>query len=370
MACFHFFHPLEWSLSFKMRRYLIIIMLIFAGCTKEFNIADFSDDFSSYESELRIEAILNPNDFMNSIVRIDKTLLVTDTSLFNGLDDNGDWVGYTDENNNGQWDEGEPLNDDIGDHDGNGIGDGKPDKGEPHVDDLKEILPFVHDSTMQSVELRDKSNGALIAEFEWKTNAGMIEEILYNEEGEEESINVIKYGGYAPSILYAETEIEYNKEYEFQIKTSDGDFITGVTIPLPSAELNMENTTWDADTLLLSNEDDIVEFYIQEDVPLCIITFREVINADSVLYSYSAYFPPQESDVEGKSICQLVRGFFPIGTSQLTISVLSYEYGQYILSSLPLDDTELSNLRDQDGNVVLGICGSATETVLYIRNNY
>ena len=61
-----------------MRYYLITILFIFVGCTKELNIADFSDDFSAYESELRIEAILHSNDFMNSIVRVDNTLLVTD----------------------------------------------------------------------------------------------------------------------------------------------------------------------------------------------------------------------------------------------------------------------------------------------------
>ncbi|MCJ7800850.1 MAG: hypothetical protein MUP82_00665, partial [Candidatus Marinimicrobia bacterium] len=159
-----------------MRKILIILLLIgISGCTKELSIADFSDDFSSYASELRIEAILNPTDFMNSIVRVDKTMLVTDTSLFNGLDDNGDWVGYTDENGNGQWDENEPLNDDIGGQDG-GKGSGMPDKGEPHVDDYAEILPLIHDSTMTSVVLIEKSYGNLIAEFGWQAKAGTIEE--------------------------------------------------------------------------------------------------------------------------------------------------------------------------------------------------
>jgi len=293
------------------------------GCSKEYSIAEFSDDFSSYESELRIEAILHPNDFMNSIVRIDNTLLVTDTSLFNGIDDNGDWIGFTDENGNGIWDEGEPLNDDIGDDDGEGVGNGKPDEGEPHVDDYTEILPFVHDSTMQSVELREKSSGTLIAEFEWKTNAGIIEEYIYDEESGEESINIYKYGGYTPLSYYADTEINYNKEYEFQITTSSNDFITGITKAFPPAELIMENTEWDADTLILNNDSDLVELLVQDDISLCVFTFREIISNDSIYYSYSAYFPPQESKIEGKSIYQISKGFFPIGLSKLTISVLS-----------------------------------------------
>jgi hypothetical protein len=60
-------------------------------------------------------------------------------------DENANWVSYTDLNNNGKWDPGEPLNDDVGtdglgpldagypgpDPDGT-EGNGKPDQGEPH----------------------------------------------------------------------------------------------------------------------------------------------------------------------------------------------------------------------------------------------
>jgi hypothetical protein len=60
-------------------------------------------------------------------------------------DENANWRGYSDLNNNGRWDEGEPLNDDVGsdglapydasysgpDADGS-QGDGKPEQGEPN----------------------------------------------------------------------------------------------------------------------------------------------------------------------------------------------------------------------------------------------
>jgi hypothetical protein len=60
-------------------------------------------------------------------------------------DEDGDWVSYTDVNSNGQWDEGEPLNSDVGedglgpnefDYTGpdNGEGDGVPTAGEPNFD--------------------------------------------------------------------------------------------------------------------------------------------------------------------------------------------------------------------------------------------
>ena len=337
------------------------------GCTQELSIAEFSDDFSDYESELRIEAILHPTDFTNSIVRIDKTLLVTDTSLFNDIDDNGDWIGYTDVNGNGKWDEGEPLNDDIGGNDG-GKGNGVPDPGEPHIDDYPEILPLVHDSTMSSVVMVEKATGNLIAEFEWKGHADIIEEYNYDQESGNEYIEIFSYGGYVPLEKYFDTEINYNAEYEFQITTQNGVFITGATQPFKPAELLLENTEWESDTLILNDDSDLVEFLTDENVSFSNFTFREVFSTDSIVYSYGTYFPPGESDIEGKSLYQLSRGFFPIGMSELKVSVLSNEYSQYFISSLPLRDRELSNLRDQNGNAVLGIAGSSTVTTVYVKN--
>ncbi len=72
-----------------------------------------------------------------------------DETRDNNIDDNHNWVGFTDLNNNGKWDPelNEPLNDDVG-HDGigpldlgyigpdEGEGDGKPTDGEPNFDRL------------------------------------------------------------------------------------------------------------------------------------------------------------------------------------------------------------------------------------------
>ena len=358
---------------------IILILLGMIGCTEELSIADFSDDFSSYTSELRIEAILNSTDFMNSIVRVDKTILVTDTTLFNGLDDNGNWVGYTDENGNGQWDEGEPLNDDIGVSSGReeniGRGNGMPDKGEPNVDEYAEILPLIHDSTMTSISLIEKSTGNLVAEFEWQTNAGTIEEfhqgVSIGSDTQEISdyLEVFYYGGYKPADQYADTQIEIGKEYEFQIQTNSSNIIYGTTIPFPPVELVMEGTIWDADTLLVnSNQNNLVQFLTTDFVSLGNFTFREVINNDSLAFSHSAFFPPSESDQPGTSIFELAPSMFPLGISHVTVSILDNRYSQYFISSLPLRDEALSNLRDQNGNVILGIAGSTTVTSLYVKN--
>ena len=349
------------------------------GCTEELSIADFSDDFSSYKSELRIEAILNPTDFMNSIVRVDKTILVTDTTLFNGLDDNGNWVGYTDENGNGQWDEGEPLNDDLGVSSGReeniGRGNGIPDKGEPNVDEYAEILPLIHDSTMTSISLIEKSSGNEVAKFEWQTKAGTIEEfhrgVGIGSDTQEiaDYLEIFYYGGYKPADQYADTQIEFGNEYEFQIQTSSGNIIYGTTIPFSPAELVMEGTIWDADTLLLnSDQSNLVQFLTTDYVSLGNFTFREVINDDSLSFSHSAFFPPSESDLPGNSIFELAPSMFPLSLSHVTVSILDNRYSQYFISSLPLRDKTLSNLRDQNGNVFLGIAGSTTTTSLYVKN--
>ena len=139
---------------------LTLLIMGMQSCTEELSIADFADDFESYEQELRIEGILNLTDFSKSVIRVDKTILITDTSLYNGIDDNGDWVSYSDLNGNGVWDEDEPLNDDIGIKQPGpsggyeGRGNGIADPGEPHIDDYLEILPQIHDASLLAVVLR------------------------------------------------------------------------------------------------------------------------------------------------------------------------------------------------------------------------
>jgi hypothetical protein len=71
---------------------------------------------------------------------------IVDERRDNSIDDDGDWVPFTDMNGNGKWDVGEPLNDDLG-ADGvgpfdlqytgpdAGEGDGQPTHGEPNFDE-------------------------------------------------------------------------------------------------------------------------------------------------------------------------------------------------------------------------------------------
>ncbi|MCH7939891.1 MAG: hypothetical protein IID13_09120, partial [Candidatus Marinimicrobia bacterium] len=118
-------------------------LVLLLGCQEQLSIAEFEDEFRDYRSELRIEAILDPVNPWNSIVRVDRTILITDTTLFNGRDDDGDWTLADDVGADGIV----GVTDGFGPPPDEGEGNGRPDPGEPHVDEYDEILPQLHDST-------------------------------------------------------------------------------------------------------------------------------------------------------------------------------------------------------------------------------
>ena len=66
-------------------------------------------------------------------------------------------------------------------------------------------------------------------------------------------------------------------------------------------------------------------------------------------------------------------GFEPLtadltpGLYRFVVTTLDENYGRYYYTSLPLKDPENSNLRDQNGNVVMGVAGSMAETAVYFR---
>ena len=356
---------------------ILLFMTVIIGCQKELNIADFEDDFKDYFVELRIEAILDPVDPMNSVVRIDRTILVTDTSLFNGRDDDGDWVGFTDLNGNGKWDDGEPLNDDVGAGgrgpvgSDEGKGNGRPDRGEPHVDEYDEILPQIHDSTA-TVNLYHKTTNSLVAEFEWVTRAGEFKSGFRRRPGDDDSDNIetFTYGGYKPLTFYS--IINYGETYEFRINTigSDGaKHITGSTAPLPPAEFDGEGLVWDNDTLVTvpGQSGKIVWYTYQPELAVVSIQVERIIANDSTELELSHEIIPQESDDSGHCVYEFPTNMLFPGLKRVTVTVLDDAYGNYFISDLPIRDEQMSNLRDQNDNVVLGIAGSAAPRSVYVR---
>jgi hypothetical protein len=372
-------------MSIKKRvftKYFSLTLLIFLlfGCTEELSIADFAEDFESYEVELRIEGVLDHHDFSKSLIRIDKTILVTDTSLFNGIDDNGDWESYTDENGNGKWDEGEPLNDDIGgEYQGPnqppiGQGNGIPDPGEPHVDDYIEVLPQVHDSTMVSVILRDSLNSALVAEFVWKSEAASFD-VSFGPGGPPEVAAqnpyiTYTYGAYVPLEQYWNVRLDSSKSYTIEITSASGRVISAST-DIISSPLNLawDNTTWVNDTLVTpANNYAYLTWNNPEQSLYGALKLDLYFRPDSIkgFYAYSrAAF--QLDETTGLPLFQESFVGFPLGMYRITISSLNNSYGNYLYSGLPLRDRKLSNWRDQDGNVVLGSLGSRSSFTFYLR---
>ncbi len=354
-------------------------LFLVQSCTEELSFADFADDFENYEQELRIEGMLNSTDFSKSVIRVDNTILITDTSLFNGIDDNGDWESYTDLNGNGQWDEDEPLNDDIGikEHGPNGgyegRGNGIPDPGEPHIDDFIEILPQIHDSTLVSVVLRETDSQVFVAEFEWSGKAGYFDE-GFGDQGPPSEIaeaTFIRYyyGGYIPTPPSAGMELEIGKEYTIELTTTDGRIISASTTPVaPPLNILWPETTQNVDTIIVSiNNYASLTWNTPIETNFCGWILDEVISADSLQGFYSSLAVAINLDDTGLPVYPANFVGIPLGLYKMALESYSYEYGNYVFSSLPLRDRGLSNWRDQDGNVVLGAFGSKSPIEFYIR---
>lgn len=348
-----------------------VMLLIISGCEKEMLLSEFTNYDFYYESELCIEAILNTENPEETVVRIDWTIPVTDTSIFNGRDDDGDWVGYEDLNGNGVWDEDEPLNNDVGE-DGmassesdlfepdKGEGDGLPTYGEPQVDELDEILPQIHDTTF-TVELYNKTTDSKVADFAWTENA---DSTLDYEDPETGELVFTPYDGYK---LTALTEpINYDAEYEFRVYNNDHD-IRGSFQPKAPVDYLTDWFTMSQDTLIATENDTLAPIWTSGADPIVFwIAVEKYYSEDSseVIVDYpSAPYDMENGIYLGADINSL---YFP-GLYNWTVWVPSYNYGQYIYSSLPITDSSISNWRDENGDVVLGCAGSMAGKSIFVR---
>ncbi len=357
---------------------LLATCYLLLNCTEDLSLADFEDAFKNYKQELRIEGMLDLTDFSKSVIRVDNTILITDTSLFNGIDDNGDWVSYSDLNDNGKWDEDEPLNDDIGvwltgpHAPPEGRGNGIPDKGEPHVDDYLEILPQIHDTTMVSVVLRE--SGSMVAEFEWSWQAGYFDE-SFGKPGPpstwEENTNIrYYYGGYIPMPEYADVELQVGVNYTIELTTTDDRIISSSTIPVaPPFNLSWPGTTLDEDTTIVSVDNYAsLTFNTPIETNFCAVIMDEVFPEDSLRGFYSSLAVAVKLDTSnGLPFYPANFVGIPLGLYKMSLESYSYEYGNYVYSGLSLRDRGLSNWRDQNGNVILGAFGAKSPLAFYIR---
>ena len=221
---------------------LSIAALLFLSCSEELDISEFSGDFSGYEPELRIEAIILPTD-SSAIVRIDRSILIDEAELYNCIDDDGDWeVSYYYCADDAALFESKSecnsdcieecvfhLNDDLGtdgidsnepsgfvtqpDSDGS-EGNGQPDCGEPHVDEYDEILPQIH---VQDCDVQIVRNETDICNFIFDSLAA---DFFYTEGKHThaptmEDIGKVQYGAYVPGEDCDTDWRDFEGEYTF-----------------------------------------------------------------------------------------------------------------------------------------------------------
>lgn len=344
--------------------FAIALAALFVGCQKELNIAQFADEYGEYESELRIEAILDVVDPMSSVVRVDRTILVTDTIIFNGRDDDDDWdIRYDDVGEDGMRADDQFIDPDEGE------GNGRPDPGEPHVDELDEILPQIHDSTL-TVVLNDLTTGRTY-DFTWQIHADSftvttdVQEDLVEVGEEGQLIEMVTYGAYKP-VAFDDT-VAFDHEYEF-VLIGDGRRITGTVRPLPPPVFDLANQVLVGDTLRIINGGyQGFTWTIAPEATVFWVLVEKIHGPDSIETITSHPSAPLEQREDGTWVGRDMLSLYFLGLYRWTISVPSRAYGAYVYSQLPLRDEQVSNFRDQDGNVVLGIAGSAAAAAQYVR---
>ena len=262
----------------KSYKKLIVILglLSIFSCRKELSITEFSDDFSNYEPELRIEALIFPTE-NTAIVRVDKSVLITDTSIYDCIDNdlsingeitldscntvNGFWHG--DENSMlahcGDWNSlihdvgidgeiGDPTDDDgdcencsYGDdlcqetcreEDSVGENNGIPDCNEPNVDDYNEVLPNIHaDNCIVSMIKINNDLPPDTCTFKFDPLAGEFFDTRYNgTKGDAlvDDLYIVNYGAYVPddcsSTMWSNEYGSLESEYSFNADCSAAGF--------------------------------------------------------------------------------------------------------------------------------------------------
>ena len=85
------------------KKFYLLVLILLISCIKEIDISEFSEDFINYEPELRIEALILPTE-NTAIVRIDKSVLINDLTLYNCKDDDYGIISQDDCNSlGGTW---------------------------------------------------------------------------------------------------------------------------------------------------------------------------------------------------------------------------------------------------------------------------
>ena len=315
---------------------IMLLSTICISCERELDVADFKDDFGNYEPELKISGRLRQDKPGDSIIRIIRTEAITDSDVFDGIDNDGD--------------------------------------GE--IDEYDETLPLVQDTTATVTVTNLRSGEGYEFEYVELVDRRIVR---YREDSDGEgATNVIPDGGYKPKSnrfqveLYAQYRLEvYSRAFD---KT-----ITGVTTVYPPVEFMDIDTlsTFDDDRITLKSNDEKAVYWRSDlNVTSYLVTVEvpERVYADRLESGFTAsYSSSRENDLTDKHGVSIGKENFYVSRKsnvgkvlRITVESLSPEYGSYIFSSLPLNDARRSNLRDQDGKPVMGAFGASAATSVYV----
>ena len=218
-----------------------------------------------------------------------------------------------------------------------------------------------------AVQLYDAATGTLLIDFAYEAQADSFEYFyttsIVSFGGDDLISEVVYYGGYRPTAVYG--PIEYYRHYEFRMTTTDG-LITGVTIPLPPAAYQTDEHVMVVDTLIVEKSGQF-QWLTAPDATVTWVTVERIFGPDSIVtvtsHPAGVVGKTDDGDRIGNEIISI---FFP-GLYRWTVAVPSRAYGAYIFSELPMRDEQLSNLRDENDRVVLGIAGSTSPSIQYVR---
>ncbi len=326
----------------QMIKILLIMLLstICLSCERELEVADFKDDFGNYQPELKVTGRLRQDNPADSIIRIIRTEAITDSDVFDGIDNDGDG----------------------------------------RIDEHDETLPLLQDTT--AIVTVTNLNSGVEYEFQYVELADRIV-IWYNEGfNGEHTRNEIPDGGYKPKSN--RFQVEFYTPYRIKVYSKAFDkSITGETTVYPPVEfINIDTlSTFDDDHITLKRDDEKAIYWKSDlNVTSYFVTVEvsERIRDDilgsgfvpSTSYSSSSSRDNDLTEQHGVSIGK--ENFFVRRESnagkvlRITVEALSPEYGSYIFSSLPLNDARRSNLRDQDGKPVMGAFGATAAKSIHV----
>ena len=250
----------------KLKKISSLLLILLFGCPRDVDISEFSNDFSGYEPEIRIEALILPGE-STAVVRIDQSALITDTDIYNCIDDDGDWdinhddLGIdgvpgdpTDDNENCP-DFGAEADDDCYTEDSIGENNGLPDCGEPHVDETDEIITLLH---INNCDVR-MINGDTTCDFIYDEYGGSFWYSPYRQEKDELTfIEESYYGAYIPGESCSTFNwSDYDADYEFECDCGDyGTIVSKEPIQIsPPVVFFNESDVQDLENFLVSSDE-------------------------------------------------------------------------------------------------------------------